>query len=188
MPNRKRPRLARMLGLFAAAVLVVPAPRPARAAVPSTARSVAVLAPPGEPGERLVVTGRLFARDGRSALPGVRIELWQTDANGLYAPDGSMEPRLRAELVTGARGEYEIRTIRPAPYPDRPIPAHIHYRVRARGGAEMFELRFDDDTLVSRAERERSRGEGAFGEVRPSRRDADGTLRVTKDLRLRGGD
>lgn len=161
----------------------------AGAADPPLPRSTAVLAPAGEPGTRLVVTGRLFASDGKQALPGVRVELWQTDAKGLYAEDGSMSlPRLRGELVTGPRGEYEIRTIRPAPYPNRPIPAHIHYRVLAKGGAEMFELRFDDDKLVTQAERERSRRDGTFGEVQPVRADRDGSLHVTKDVRLPRGE
>ena len=184
-----RPRSRPFRGILLACVataLIATAPRGAHGAEPATARATVTLAPAGEPGERLVVTGRLFAHDGRRALAGVRIELWQTDAKGLYAPDGSMEPRLRGELVTGPRGEYEIRTIRPAPYPNRPIPAHIHYRVVAAGGAEMFELRFDDDTLVSRSERERSKRDGAFGEVQPVRAGPDGTKRVTKDLRLRG--
>ena len=106
--------------------------------------SRAKLAPDSEPGQRVVITGRVFSNTGRP-LPGVTIDVYHTDANGNYRLDDRYpeEPaRLRGTLVTAADGSFEIDTIRPAPYPHRNVPAHIHFRLRGPGfdGRETWNL------------------------------------------------
>ncbi len=146
----------------------------------------ATVATPGEPGARMIVRGRITAADGKTPVAGAALHVWQTDTRGYYAPDGSLgEPRLTADLTSGENGEYELHTIRPAAYPNRSIPAHIHYRVTRDERSQEFEVRFDDDPLVTRAERERSRSEGRFGTVQRVTKGTDGVLLVTRDLRLR---
>ena len=85
--------------------------------------------------------GRLLDRNGRP-LAGVRIEIWQCDANGRYRHP--RDPGLRpidpgfqgfGHTVTDGDGRYRFRTIRPVPYPGR--TPHIHVAVRPRG-AEPF--------------------------------------------------
>lgn len=71
-------------------------------------------------------------------IEGLRIEIWQCDANGRYRhPD---EHSLKAidenfqghgHSVTDANGRYRFRTIRPVPYPGR--TPHIHVAVFAQG-------------------------------------------------------
>ena len=161
-------------------------PRSARPNPESAPTShVTVLAGRDEPGPRMIITGRVVAiRDSRP-LAGVRVDVYQTDAKGLYDPRGGPEPRLTGSLSTDSAGRYEIRTIRPAPYPNRPIPAHLHYVVIAPDRSEhRFEVRFEDDPLTTAQERARSRRERTFGEVRPVLRGPDGILRVVRDLRL----
>jgi protocatechuate 3,4-dioxygenase beta subunit len=101
------------------------------------------IAADNEPGQRLVITGHVFGADGKPR----RVELYayHTDARGLYRTDGSFkgEPRLRGTLLTAPDGSYEIDTIKPAPYPNRDIPAHIHVHLRGPGFDQEEEIRFE---------------------------------------------
>jgi len=96
-----------------------------------------------EPGQRLIITGHVFGADGKPAR--VTLYAYHTDARGFYRPDGSFkgEPRLRGTLVTAADGSYEIDTIKPAPYPNRNIPAHIHVHLRWLDKDQEEEIRFE---------------------------------------------
>ena len=96
-----------------------------------------------EPGQRLVITGHVFGADGKPRR--VQLYAYHTDAKGLYRPDGSFkgEPRLRGTLLTAPDGSYEIDTIKPAPYPNRNIPAHIHVHLRVPGFNQEEEIRFE---------------------------------------------
>ena len=97
-----------------------------------------------EPGQRLMITGHVLGADGRPR-GGIQMYAYHTDAKGLYRPDGSFkgEPRLRGTLLTAADGSYEIDTIKPAPYPNRNIPAHIHVHLRWLGNDQEEEIRFE---------------------------------------------
>ena len=68
----------------------------------AAAQAHAVLAGAAEPGVRLVVRGRLFAPDGESPAAGAIVYAYQTDAKGVYAPEQSAPPRLRAFMKTDA--------------------------------------------------------------------------------------
>lgn len=90
------------------------------------------IAPPGEPGERLVLSGAVYQSDGRTPAAGVVIYAHHTNVEGLYA-DGSDETvwsrrhgRLRAWARTRPDGRYQFDTIKPGVYPNRRGPAHIH--------------------------------------------------------------
>jgi protocatechuate 3,4-dioxygenase beta subunit len=148
---------------------------------------VVTVAPLSEPGPRMIVTGRLFAKDGVTPLPGRWIGVYHTDARGEYGQDPRVREfaRLHGFLRTDARGRFEIRTIRPGVYPQRNTPAHIHFVVQTPlGGDGSMEVQFEDDPLVSGHERENSRRQGRFGTVRPVTRDQSGVQRVERDLRL----
>ena len=101
------------------------------------------IASDSEPGQRLIITGHVLGSDGQPRR--VQLYAYHTDAKGLYRPDGSFkgEPRLRGTLVTAADGSYEIDTIKPAPYPNRNIPAHIHVHLRGPGFDQEEEIRFE---------------------------------------------
>lgn len=85
-------------------------------------------------GEISDLTGRILGPDGRP-LEGMRIEIWQCDANGRYHhPDdpgaAPRDPHFQGfgHTVTDAQGRYRFRTIRPVEYPGR--TPHIHIAVR----------------------------------------------------------
>jgi protocatechuate 3,4-dioxygenase beta subunit len=133
------------------------------------------IAPEAEPGTALVVHGRAFAADGQKPLAGAIVFAYHTDRDGLYDRRGAPAHswRLKGWTKTGEDGRFEFRTIRPGPYPGGKNPAHIHFALFTAEGERYHAggLLFDDDKLVSPAEREASRKDPTFGEVRAVRVD-----------------
>lgn len=93
-------------------------------------------------GGRLEISGRVTDIQGQP-LAGVLIECWQCDAAGRYrhpdAPEHDLvDPDFEGygRVVTGADGAYDIRALRPTPYPGR--APHVHYRITAPGYAELI--------------------------------------------------
>jgi protocatechuate 3,4-dioxygenase beta subunit len=174
-----------------------PAPDPATCEgcgareAPASLAAEARLAPPGEPGTPLVVTGVVYRPDGRTPAAGVLVYAYHTDATGVYPPrpgaTGNSAPhgRLRGWLRTDARGRYRLTTIRPAPYPRRDDPAHIHLTVTPPGGEERWidSIVFDDDPLLTARRRRELRDVGGSGVVRATR-DRGGVLRAARDVVL----
>jgi protocatechuate 3,4-dioxygenase beta subunit len=91
-------------------------------------------------GASRAATGRITDLSGRlldvndRPLGGVRIEIWQCDANGRYhhprdSGGGPVDENFQGfgRTVTDAQGRYRFRTIRPVPYPGR--TPHIHMAV-----------------------------------------------------------
>ena len=135
-----------------------------------------------EPGERLILSGHALGSDGRP-LAGVEIYAYHTGADGLYRRDRytpewpSKPPRLQGTLRTATDGSYEIDTIKPAAYPSRNNPAHIHFKLRASGFPEQGEtIWFEGDPLLTAQQK------AAY--VVRLRRDSDGVLRGTHDFHL----
>ena len=80
----------------------------------------------GEPGEKLVLTGRVLGADGKPRA-NVIVYAYQTDAAGIYPPPekslsrwADRHGRLRGWVASGADGRYTFDTIRPASIPARP--------------------------------------------------------------------
>lgn len=147
----------------------------------------ATLVEPSEPGESLIVTGTVYTRDGESPAAGITLYAYHTDAEGLYSEtNDNTQPRLAATVLTDALGRYELRTIKPAPYPGGGVPAHIHYRLSGPETSEQrFDLHFAGDPYLSQGMQERSEKLGQFGSIRPLESDGNGGWRVAYDLRLR---
>jgi protocatechuate 3,4-dioxygenase beta subunit len=171
------------------ALLAVPlAARDARDA-PETAPAFAEVAPPGEPGRRLEVSGVVSAAGG-APIAGASVYVYQTDARGYYRPDdamGNRNPRLKARLRTDSRGRYSFRTVRPGSYPGTRVPQHIHYEVTAPGRrARIFEIVFEDDPFLTADVRREAARPGSFYSLRAVRPGPDGVDRVQQDVLLEG--
>ena len=71
-----------------------------------------------EPGERMVVAGTVYDSDGKRALAGHTVFVFQTDAEGYYSVGGMDESdaRLCGLMLTDAAGRYRFETIKPAHY------------------------------------------------------------------------
>lgn len=146
---------------------------------------------PGEPGEPLIVEGRVLAADGRSPAANVVVYAYHTNAAGVYG-DGSAESewsrrhgRLRAWVKTGADGRYRFETIKPAPYPGREFPAHVHLTILEQGRRPYYidDVVFAGEFGVTEAYRRDQELRGGSGIV-TLRRSDDGRLLATRDIVL----
>lgn len=127
------------------------------------------LAGPNEPGERLIIAGKVYSSDCRSHLPNTLIEVWQANKAGLYDTDkpGNFTERgdfhLRGMMLTDQQGNYEFETIMPGRYPIPPNlpglekyagltrPAHIHFRVSESLHVPLTtQLYFKDDSSIAK--------------------------------------
>ena len=88
-------------------------------------------------GEITHLTGRVLSRNG-SPIRNATVEIWQVDNNGAYlhSRSGNREKRDAnfqgfGSFLTGSKGEYYFRTIKPVPYPGR--TPHIHFAVKVPG-------------------------------------------------------
>lgn len=120
----------------------------APAAAPSTGR----VAPQGEPGTPLRVSG-LVVGPGGAPIGGASLYVYQTDREGYYGVkpvSDNRNPRLQLFLRSDARGAWSFETIKPGSYPDSRVPAHIHFEVSASGHApKIFEIVFEGDPFVT---------------------------------------
>lgn len=146
----------------------------APAAAPSTGR----VAPAGEPGPPMRVSGTVVGPDG-APIAGASLYVYQTDHEGYYGvkpASDNRNPRLKLFLRSDAKGAFAFDTVRPGQYPNAQIPAHIHFEVSARGFSDkVFEIVFEGDRFITADMRKNA----AFS-VRPV--SADGA--VTQTIRL----
>jgi len=147
------------------------------------------IAGPDEPGERLTLSGTVYEPDGTTPAPNVVLYLYHTNAEGVYPKRGNetgnaqRHGTLRSWVRTDERGRYRVHTIRPAPYPGRNEPAHIHITVQPPGSDEFWidSVVFDDDPLLTAAERADRDDRGGSGIVTLTRDDED-TWQATRDI------
>ena len=158
---------------------------------PATLSASAVLAGPDEPGERMRLSGRVLAVDGITPVSGVVIYAHHTNIDGLYA-NGTAESewsrrngRLRGWVKTDAEGRYAFDTIKPAPYPDLALPAHVHLYVKEPGRQTYYidDVVFEGEFKVDAAYRAAQEFRGGSGIVRLGT-DSDGVLTAVRDIRL----
>ena len=112
------------------------------------------------------LSGKIVDING-APLKGLRIEIWQCDANGRYRHPGDNANRKldknfqgHGNTLTEEMGRYHFRTIRPVVYPGR--TPHIHVAVFARGETPFVtqlyvkgESRNQHDFLFNRVPSER---------------------------------
>ena len=112
---------------------------------------------------------------------------YHTDNEGVYAKPGQSDPwRLKGWAVTDANGQFQFDTIRPAPYPNAQIPAHIHVTlITTCCGRQFSDLMFDGDPLATRAYRDRFARANEHGEYAEVRKRADGSQEAAYTIRLR---
>jgi len=126
-------------------------------------------------GQKLLITGTVFNLDGKTPAPNVIIYYWQTDNSGFYPDRDYLDPRVkrhgyvRGWVKSNDKGKYEIYTIRPAAYPNRNIPAHIHLSIKEPNIPNEYYtdgLEFDDDILLTSTYRKNLEKRGGSGILR----------------------
>jgi catechol 1,2-dioxygenase len=115
-------------------------------------------------GQPTILRGRVTDPDGE-AISGAVVDIWHNAATGFYAvqqPGIQPPTNLRGRFRTDADGRYEVRTVRPVPYPipaDGPVgqllrdtgrhewrAAHIHAKVSADGFQPLTTHVFDRES------------------------------------------
>jgi protocatechuate 3,4-dioxygenase beta subunit len=121
------------------------------------------------------------------AAPGVVLYVYQTGVDGLYQGAGERVPRIRGYVKSDAQGRFRYRTIRPGSYPNSRIPAHIHTQLWGGGYEPQWnrDVNFVDDPYVSESEKRDSAAAGRFAWICDPKKDADGFLRCTHNLKLK---
>ncbi len=125
-----------------------------------------------EKGQKLLVTGTVYKKDGKTPAPDVIIYYWHTDNNGYYSPQEGMNQvakrhgHIRGWIKTDKDGQYSLYTIRPAPYPNEKLPSHIHTSIKEPGIENEYyidEFVFDDDILLTADKRSKLENRGGNG-------------------------
>jgi protocatechuate 3,4-dioxygenase, beta subunit len=126
-------------------------------------------------GQQLLVTGKVYKIDGKTPAPNIVIYYWQTDNNGYYSPIKGMDEKakphghIRGWVKTDESGNYAIYTIKPAPYPNDTIPAHIHLSIKEPNIDQEYyidDFIFDDDKLLTGKKRKALENRGGSGVLR----------------------
>lgn len=139
-----------------------------------------------EKGQKLLVTGKVYKIDGKTPAPNIIIYYWQTDNNGFYAPRKGMDENakrhgnIRGWVKTDEQGNYAIYTIRPTPYPNENIPAHIHTSIKEPNIENEYyidEFVFDDDKILTGEKRKKLENRGGSGILRLLNK---GTLQIAE--------
>jgi protocatechuate 3,4-dioxygenase beta subunit len=141
-------------------------------------------------GEVIFVLGRVLDLNG-NPLPGVAVEFWQTDSNGVYDHPGDSGTASRdsgfqfyGTSIAGADGGYAFRTVRPGYY--EPRPKHIHVKVK-QDGRELLttQFYFEEDRAALENEGMFAEAGGAGDRLILKTSDVDvdgGTVVLTNDL------
>ncbi len=142
---------------------------------------------PSEPGDPLTVSGCVYAPDGISTVPDVTVYAYNTDAAGYYGEHrAEYPPRIYGWMRTGADGRFELRTIHPGCYPDKQIPAHIHFSFWGGGYPLQWteELRFEGERYVTPELLAEDARLGDFRTIQRLTRGSDGALHCSVRIRL----
>ncbi len=156
------------------------------------------LAPSVEPGDRMKISGTVFKSDGRTPAKDVILYIYHTDSKGNYSTipnqkNGIRNGHLRGWVKTNERGAFEFTSIRPAPYPGRGIPAHIHLLVKEPGKTIYYidEVWFDDDPLITNEMKSKAEKRGGNMIIHLTRKENqlrtiswEGSLSITLGLNI----
>jgi len=121
-------------------------------------------------GTKLAVNGTVYNPDG-SPAPGVIIYIYHTDQTGRYPTKGNetgwgkRHGYLRGWMKTNEKGEYKFFTLKPAAYPGRKDPAHIHITIKEPNKSEYYidDFHFEDDPLLTEEMKKNFKNRGGTG-------------------------
>jgi protocatechuate 3,4-dioxygenase beta subunit len=126
-------------------------------------------------GQKLLITGTIFKLDGKTPASNVILYYYHTDINGYYANRVGLDQRvarhgyIRGWVKSDENGKYSIYTVRPAPYPNEDMPAHIHPSIKEPNIDKEYyidEFVFDDDKLLTGDKRKAMGNRGGSGILR----------------------
>jgi protocatechuate 3,4-dioxygenase beta subunit len=119
------------------------------------------------------INGTVFKADGTPAAD-VVLYVYHTNEKGIYPKKGDEKGwakrhgYLRGWVKTDQKGQYKFGCLRPAPYPGRDEPAHIHVTIKEPDINEYYidEFVFSDDPLLTPEKRAKLENRGGSGIVK----------------------
>ncbi|MEP5104403.1 MAG: intradiol ring-cleavage dioxygenase [Ekhidna sp.] len=140
---------------------------------------------------RLKISGIVYQKDGRTPAAGVIVYIYHTNRSGIYPgiKGSGTWPRRhgkhRGWIKTNKDGRYTFYTFRPASYPNRQAPEHIHLTVKEPNKIPYYldDYFFDNDPLLTTAERRSQRNRGGSGIVKTDK-IKDGIIQIKRDIIL----
>ncbi|WP_347175065.1 intradiol ring-cleavage dioxygenase [Polaribacter uvawellassae] len=139
---------------------------------------------------KLKLTGTVFEKDGKTPAENVILYIYQTDRKGIYVTKGNEKGwakrhgYIRGWIKTDKSGKYTFYTFRPASYPNRAEPEHIHITIKEPNKNEYYidEFVFNDDPTLTQNKRDDLENRGGSGIVQPIQED--GILTANRDIIL----
>ena len=126
-------------------------------------------------GQKLLITGTIFKRDGITPAPDVILYYYHTNIDGFYADKPDLDRRvvrhcyIRGWVKSDKKGQYSIYTVRPASYPNSKEPAHIHPAIVESEIENPYYIDgfvFDDDVFLTSEKRKHAENRGGSGILR----------------------
>lgn len=144
-----------------------------------------------EDGPKMEISGTIYQRDGKTPAPDVILYVYHTNQRGHYPTKGDetgwakRHGYIRGWIKTDASGKYKFYTLKPAAYPGRKDPAHIHATVKEPTVNEYWidEYLFEDDPKLTKEERAAQKKRGGSGVLKLTK-DPNGILVAQRDIIL----
>ena len=146
------------------------------------------LASDTEPGERMIISGRVLNLDCSQFIPETIVDVWHANDAGQYDNQGY---NLRGYTRTNDQGFYLFETIRPGKYLNgsQYRPSHIHYKITPPGFPQLTtQLYFAGDTDIEN-DAAASITSGPFDatdRIIPLVQNSEGTWEGTFDIMIDG--
>ena len=146
------------------------------------------LADIAEPGNRIIISGRVYNLDCSEVIPNTEIDIWHADDSGNYDNVGY---NLRGKVITNSQGFYIFESIKPGLYLNGATfrPSHIHFKITPPGFSTLItQLYFTGDPYIS-TDAAASINSGVFDathRIIPLSVNANGILEGTWDIVING--
>lgn len=122
---------------------------------------------------KLKISGTVYKKDGQTPAKNVILYIYHTNREGIYEKKGDEEGwarrhgYIRGWVKTGEDGKYTFYTFRPASYPNRRAPEHIHITVKEPDKNEYYidDFMFNDDPLLTNSVKQQRKNRGGSGIV-----------------------
>ncbi len=140
--------------------------------------------------QKLTITGTIFEKDGKTPAENIIAYIYHTNDQGIYETKGNetgwakRHGFIRGWIKTNKDGKYTFYTFRPAAYPNRDEPVHIHITVKEPNTNPYYldDYLFDDDPLLTPNKRKALKNRGGSGIVAPKLEN--GMLTMKRDIIL----
>ncbi len=122
---------------------------------------------------KIKITGTVFQKDGKTPAENVILYVYHTNKKGVYETKGDEKGWgrrhgfIRGWLKTNQEGRYTFYTFRPAAYPNRSEPEHIHIIVKEPNKNEYYidDVLFTDDPRLTHSEKQNLKNRAGSGIV-----------------------